>query len=74
MIEMVIAGLEGNIRSKLEMIRMSNPLYYYHNKTKYERLRKNFKKSGMRDLADYKLALEELLEGLDDLVRGDFNG
>lgn len=70
MIEMKIAGLKGNIEAKLQTIRLSNPLYYYQLKQRYERYCKSFKKSGMKNTIDFISGLEDVLESLDDIIRG----
>lgn len=71
MLEMQVMMLKGNIEHKLNMIKISNPLYYHQFKQRYERLCKVFKKSGYIVTDEFKNGLEELLEGLDDIVRGE---
>lgn len=73
MLEMTIAGLRGNIETKLNAIRMSNPLYFHQLRQKYNRLLKDHKARGYgRDSLELaRMELEELLESIDDTLRGD---
>lgn len=68
MIELQIAGLKANIEAKLEVIRMSNPLYYHQFKGNYNKLLKKYKTNDY--LEDMWVELEELLGAVDDVLRG----
>ena len=68
MIELQIAGLKTNIETKLEAIRLSNPLYYHKFKGSYNKLLKKYKNDDY--LEDLWIELEELLGAVDDVLRG----
>lgn len=68
MIELQIAGLKTNIKTKLEAIRMSNPLYYHQFNGRYNSLLKKYKTDDY--LEDLRIELEELLVAIDDTLRG----
>lgn len=68
MIELQIAGLKTNIETKLEAIRLSNPLYYHQFKCNYNKLLKKYKNDDY--LEDLWVELEELLGAVDDVLRG----
>lgn len=67
--DLQLAGLEMNAKTKLNAIKISNPLYYHLIKGDFERENRLYKSNKLNS-NQYVVKLEKIIDRLDDIMRG----
>lgn len=67
--DLQLAGLEMNAKTKLNAIKISNPLYYHLIKGDFERENRLYKNNKLNS-NQYVAKLEKIIDRLDDIMRG----
>lgn len=67
--DLQLAGLEMNAKTKLNAIKISNPLYYHLIKSDFERENRLYKSNKLNN-NQYVVKLEKIIDRLDDIMRG----